>query len=222
MIPVIAGVALLVLAAVPAGAAPSAAVPRETDPSIGLLLLAIEARRDHLRVSEALRLSNPGAPRDLELTVGLPEAAAYLTFHRGVVDAVRTAEGFTTRLRLPGGLSEIVYSYAVPSGTSATLVRSFLLRVQRLEVVVRGRGAGLRVDRGRAAEPLVIGGETLSRWDVSALAARVPVTIVLDHLPASRPWIPLAGAGGLAVVLGSGLTARLLRRRRSREETSTV
>jgi len=222
MTPVIVGVAVLVLAAVSAGAAPSAAVPSEADPSIGLLLLAIEARRDHLRVSEALRLSNPGAPRDLELTVRLPEGAAYLTFHRGVDHPVRTAEGFTTRLRLPGGLSEIAYSYAVPSGTSTTLVRSFPLRVQRLEVVVRRRGAGLRVDRGRAVEPLVIGGETLSRWEASAVAARVPVTIVLDHLPASRPWIPLAGAGGLAAVLGAGLTVRLLRRRRSREETSTV
>jgi len=80
---------------------------------------------------------------------------------------------------------------------------------------------GFKVER-MAAEPLVIGEETLSRWEVSALAARVPVTIVLDHLPASRPWIPLAGAGGLAVVLGAGLTARLLRRARSREETSAV
>lgn len=204
----VAALVILVIAAVPVAAAPPAA-----DPSIGLLLVAIEARRDHLRVSEALRVSNPGAPRVLDLTIRLPEGAAYLTFHRGVDHPVRTADGFTAPLPVPGGLSEIAYSYAVPTGSTATLVRSFPLRVARLEIVVRGRGAELRVDRGAAVEPLAAGGETLSRWEVSALAARAPVTIILDHLPVSRPWRPVAGAGALALFLGSGLTVRIVRRR---------
>ena len=227
-----AALVVLVIAAVPAAAAPSAAAPLTAEPptgaspardlSIGLLLLAIEARRDHLRVSEALRISNPGGSRPLELTIPLPEDAQYLTFHRGLHRPVRTAAGFRARLWIPGGLSEIAYSYAVPSGSSATLVRSFPLPVARLEIVVRGRGAALRADPGRAADPLAVGGETLPRWEVSALAAGIPVTIALHHLPASQPWRPFAAAGGLALVLGSGLTVRVIRRRRNGEETSAV
>lgn len=210
---------VIALAPIAAAAAPSPPAPPGVD--IGLLLLAVDAKRDHLRVSEALRLSNTGPARTLELRVPLPEGAAYLAVHRGIERWLRTAAGFTAVLRVPAGISEVAYSYALPSGRTAVMVRSFPLRVQRLEVVARGRGVGLELDRGGPVDAVLLGAEALPRWEVRALPAGEPVTILLDRLPVSHPWLPAAGASGLAVVLGTALIRHLRRGPPPGEETSS-
>lgn len=199
---------VIALAPIAAAAAPPSAPPGV---DIGLLLLAVDAKRDHLRVSEALRLSNAGPARTLELRFPLPEGAAYLTVHRGVERSVRTAAGFTAVLHVPRGIAEVAYSYALPSGRTAAVARAFPLRVLRLEVVARGRGAEVRLDRGRSVDPVPLGGEALPRWEVRMLPAGEPVTIRLDRLPVSRPWLPASGAVVLAAALGTGLIRHLRR-----------
>ncbi len=180
--------------------------------SIGLLLVAVDAQRDHLRVSEALRLSNPGPAAVLDLAVALPAGSQYVTFHRGLVRPVESPTGFRDRLMAPHGLLEIAYSYALPAEARTQVGRAFPLPVQRMEIVVRGGGVRLWADHGQALPPLTVGGETLPRWDAGRLRAEETITFVLDHLPVSRPWLPPAAAGALAAVLATGLGLRLTRR----------
>jgi len=208
--PLLAGVIIVtVMLSAPA----AAAGPPQRRPSIGLLLIAVDAGVDHLRISEAWRVGNPGPPQEVVLRGVLPAGAAYLTFHRGVERFTRTEEGFSARVRLGTGLSEIAYSYALPAGASAVVARKFPLDVGRLEVVVRGGRARLRLDRGNAIDPIQLDGETLPRWGVRALPAQQTLTLFLDRLPASRPWLPRAAAAAFAAILSAGLTARILRPR---------
>lgn len=205
--------ALLVMLIILPGAAAAAASPGEV--SVGLLLVAVEARRDHVRISEALRISNAGPPVPLDLRVALPGGAQYLTLHRGLDEAVRTPEGFTVRLHLERGLTEIAYSYALATTTRTSFARAYPLPVRRMEIVARGSpgGAGLRLlaTRGQAGPPLLVAGERLLRWEVPALPAGAAVTVTLDGLPVSRLWLPAAGASALAAVLAAGLILRLRR-----------
>ncbi|MDQ7843324.1 MAG: hypothetical protein QN141_06465 [Armatimonadota bacterium] len=201
--------ALIIATAVLASGA--AAAPARDGPAIGLLLIAVDAGVDHLRISEAWRVGNPGPPREMVLRGVLPPGAQYLTFHRGVKTFVRTAEGFAAPVRLGSGLSEIAYSYLLPAGATAVVPRRFPLDVRRLEVVARGGRTRLRLDRGHPADPIRLDGQTLPRWEVRDLAADQTLTLLLDHLPASRPWLPGRAAAVLAVALGAGLTARIRR-----------
>lgn|GEM_PF-1660690 len=214
--PLLVGAVVVVVALSAAGAV---AAPPDR-PSIGLLLLAIDARVDHLRVSEALRISNPGRPRSIELRGGLPPGAEYLTFHRGVESYTRTEGGFAARVHLGTGLSEIAYSYALPTRRAAAIARRFPLDVQRLEVVARGGGTRLRLNRGRAIDPIRLDGESVPRWEVRGLPAGETLTLFLDHLPSSRPWLAPAAAALLAVMLSTGLIGRIRRPREHGEETT--
>lgn len=182
-----------------------------SQPSIGLLLIAVDAQRDHLRVSEALRIANPGSPTVLDLRLSLPEGAQFVTFHRGLVHPMQTAAGFADRLPLRTGITDVVYSYALPSRRRTQIDRDFPLAVQRMEVVVRGRGVRLAVTRGRGLSPLVVGEESLPRWEVAKVTAGDPITITLDALPVSNPWWPYIGAGALGVVLSALFLAALRR-----------
>ncbi len=113
---------------------------------------------------------------------------------------------------IPTGITEVVYSYAVPAQRRTVLVRSFPLPVRRLEVVVRGRGIRLTGMRGQALAPLDIAGESVARWEVTDLPAAERVAFVLDGVPTSQPWRPAALAGALAVVLCAGLLMAMRRR----------
>ncbi len=208
--PLLLAILAILLVAV-AGA--SAAPPPASQVSVGLLLLAIDARRDHLRISEALRISNTGLPKPLTLNVALPASAQYVTFHRGLRRPVETAEGFVDHPLIPTGITEVAYSYAIPSQRRTVVARSFPLRVQRLEIVVRGRGVRLLGMRGQALPPLDVGGESVARWEVTGVGADEPVILVLDDLPTSHPWRPVAASGALAAALCSGLLITVRRRR---------
>jgi hypothetical protein len=186
------------------------AAPR-ADVAIGLLLIAVDAQRDHLRISEALRISNPGGETVVDLRITLPPASQYVTFHRGLVRPSETDDGFRDRIRLHPGLTELAYSYAVPSNRRATLIRSFPLPVQRMEIVARGRGISLRAGRGQPLAPLAVAGEHLPRWEVRTVRAGEGVTVVLAGLPVSRPWLPYVSAAILAAALVCGLVMRLVR-----------
>lgn len=187
--------------------AQTAAKAAVTQPSVGLLLIAVDAQRDYLRISEALRMVNGGPPREMDLLFPLPAGAVYLTAHRGVRTPALEAGGFRARLTIPRGVSEIAYSYALPAASTRMLERTFPLPVQRLEMIVRGRGVMLAASRGGAVEPLQVGGESLSRWEVRAVAAGEPIAFSLRGLPISRRWFPPAAAGALAAVLLGGLAA---------------
>ena len=197
---------LLVPLFLAATALPPAAVEGSAA-SIGLLLIAVDVQRDHLRVSEAMRLVNAVPPRELDLTITLPPGAVYLTSHRGLHRPVAVPGGFRDRLTLGRGVSEVIYSYALPAGRQQTITRTFPLRVERMEIVVRGRGVGLTASRGQAVEALDVGGDRLPRWEVRGLHAGESLTFIMRGLPVSRPWFPLAAAGIFAVVLAGGLTA---------------
>jgi hypothetical protein len=196
--------AVALLTALPA----AAGTPSE---EIGLLLIAIDAQRDHLRVSEALRLSNTAAARTVTLRLPLPEDAAYLTVHRGAARTVRTPAGFTADVRLPTGLSELAYSYALPAGRAAVISRSYPLRVRRLEIVARGGAVRLAADRGGPGQPVSVDGERLPRWEARDLPAFGAITIRLDGLPVSNPARPRWAAALLAAALGADLLRRLRR-----------
>lgn len=204
---------LVALTILPATATAAPAVfPDEV--SVGLLLIAVEVRRDHLRISEALRISNAGPPARFDLRVPLPEGAEYLSLHRGLDEAVRTPDGFTVRLRVERGLTEIAYSYALATTTRTSFARAYPLPVRRMEIVARGGGrSGIRLlaTRGRLLPPLAVAGEQLPRWEVPPLPAGAAVTVTLDGLPSSRPWLPAAGALGLAAVLAARLILYLKR-----------
>jgi len=178
-----------------------------TLPSISLLLIAVDVQQDYLRVSEALRIVNDGPQREVDLTFTLPAGAVYLTVHRGFRMPVVEAGGFRARLSIPRGVSEVAYSYALPSGSTRTLERTFPLRVHRLEMVTRGRGVALTASRGRLMEPLQIGAEHLSRWELRALPAGEHVVFSLRGLPASRRWFAGAAAAAFAALLAGGLAA---------------
>lgn len=186
------------------------AAPR-TDVVIGLLLIAVDAQRDHLRISEALRISNPGGETVVDLRITLPPASQYVTFHRGLVRPSETDDGFRDRIRLRPGLTEVAYSYALPSNRRATFIRSFPLPVRRMEIVARGRGISLRAGRGQPLAPLAVAGEHLPRWEVRTVRAGEGVTVVLAGLPVSRPWLPYAAAAVLAGALAVSLCIRLTR-----------
>jgi hypothetical protein len=177
---------LVVLAALLLAAQGNAAAA-EDPPSIGLLLIAVDVQRDHLRVSEAMRVANDGPLRAIDLTFTLPAGAVYVTEHRGLRVQAFEPGRFRARLTIPRGISEIAYSYALPSGSTQILARTFPLRVQRLEMVIRGRGVRLTASRGGAMAPLDIGGEHLPRWEVLGLRAGDPAG------PARQP--PVAAAG---------------------------
>lgn len=199
-----------------ASAAPPTPTPSEAaEMSVGLLLVAVDVRRDFLRVSEALRISNPGLPVRADLRFTLPQGAQYLTLHRGLDEAVRTVDGFAVRPVAGRGLTEIVYSYALPTATRTSFIRAYPLPVQRMEVVVRGspraRPIRLRATRGRSISPLLVAGESMSRWAVPRLPAGTAVTVTLEGLPVSVPWLPAAGALLLAAGLGTALVLHLRR-----------
>lgn len=191
----------------PAAAQGSASSSQVT---IGLLLLAIDVQRDHIRVSEALRISNAGPPIEADVVFALPPAAQYVTFHRGLVAPKETPAGIADRLRIPTGLTEVAYSYALPTGARAILSRTFPFPVQRLEIAMRGRGR-LAAMQGQALPPLSLGNQEVQLWEVRGLPPGERVTLVLDGLPVSRPWMPAAIALGLAVALAAGLAAAIRR-----------
>ncbi|MGH2348820.1 MAG: hypothetical protein ACRDFT_05055 [bacterium] len=201
---------LLVCTAVLAvrGGVSSAPAPLE----LGLILLAIDAQRDHLRISEGLRVSNPGPPVTREVSLTLPPAAVYVTFHRGLPAARVTDAGVTDSIRFPTGVTEIAYSYALPAGRDAVLTRVFPFRAHRIEVVVRGAGVALTVRDGTALPLLQLGSERLARWELRDVPAGVPVIIGLRGLPVTRNWIPVAVAGALALVLAAGIAVAVRRR----------
>jgi hypothetical protein len=199
---------LVVLAALLV-AAQGVAAAAEGSPSIGLLLIAVDVQRDYLRVSEALRVVNGGPPRKLDLVVTLPAGAVYFTVHRGLWAPSLEESRFRGRLTIPRGISEFAYSYALPARSTEVLIRTFPLRVRRLEMVIRGRGAGLTASRGRTVEPLELGGEHLPRWEVRELDAGEPVRFFLTGLPVTRRWLPPAAAGAFALLLSGGFLAAL-------------
>jgi len=190
-----------------ASAAPARAEGGGADASIGLLLIAVDAQRDHLRVSEAMRLVNPGPRRVLDLTITLPPGATFLTIHRGLHQPAALPDGFRERVVLPRGISEVVFSYALPAGRVRAVTRAYPLSVQRLEIVARGRGVGLIASRGEMADALTVGGERLPRWEIRGLRAGEPFTFTMRGLPVSLPWLPPAAAGIFAALLAGGLGA---------------
>lgn len=183
-----------------------------TDPSIGLLLIAVDAQRDHLRVSEAMRVVNSGPARELELTITLPPGATYLTFHRGLRRPAAVPGGFRDRLVLGRGVSEVIYSYALPAGREQAVTRAFPLRVERMEVVARGPDLRLTASRGQMVDALIVGGEQLPRWEARGLGAGEPFTFAVRGVPVSRPWLPAAAAGLFALLLAGGLLAAAMAR----------
>lgn len=191
--------------------ASASAAPQTDQIRIGLLLLAIDVHRDHLKISEAVRISNPGPPVALDVQFILPPAAQYVTFHRGLVQPKETARGFSDHLSFRTGLTEVAYSYALPTARRIMIARSFPFRLERMEVVVRGRGVAFAVMAGQPQSPLVISGEQLQRWEVRSVPAGGRIVIALDNLPTTVTWIAPAVALGLALVLGIGLAVAVLR-----------
>ena len=181
---------------------------------IGLLLVAIDVRPDHLRISEGLRISNPGPPQTREIIVTLPRGATYVTFHRGLNSARGTPDGFVAPQRFPTGVTEIAYSYALAVGRETVLSRTFPLPARRVEIVVRGSGVQATVRDGVVVPPAEVGGERLQRWEVRDLPAAAPLVMSLRGLPTRRTWIPIAAAVGLAAVLSAVLLASLRQARR--------
>jgi hypothetical protein len=191
---------------------PSPVVAQPGEPFIGLLLIAVDAQRDHLRVSEALRLVNPAFPRAVELEIALPPGAVYFTPHRGIEGLRPTSAGFSGRAVLGRGVHEVIYSYALPAKGEQRFERSFPLHAARLEIVVRGSRVHLAASRGTALPPIGVGGARLPRWEARDLGRGVPIVVDLRGLPVSRPWVPRSAAAVLAVVLAGGLTAAATRR----------
>jgi hypothetical protein len=206
---------VVLLAALPAG--PVRAQTGEPEASIGLLLIAVDVQRDHLRISEALRVVNTSSHPEVDLVITLPPGAAYPTYHRGLRAPVTIPGGFRDRLPPARGVQEVIYSYALPAGRAETIARTFPLRVRRLEIVVRGRGVELGASRGRALEALIVGRDSLPRWEIRDVAAGDAIAFTLRGLPASRPWLPAAGAGSFAVLLAAGLVAAVRDRSRPPE-----
>ncbi|HEV8353418.1 MAG TPA: hypothetical protein VGR24_04390 [bacterium] len=187
----------------PAGAAGS--------PEIGLLLLAIDVQRDHLRISEGMRISNPGPPVTREVRIALPPGAVYATFHRGLPSPREIAGGVVDSVRFQTGITEVAYSYALPAARELALTRVFPFRARRIEVVVRGPGVAVAVRGGRALPALRLGDQELRRWELRDVPAGSPVAVTLRGLPVARTWIPLAVAGALAAILAAGLILALRR-----------
>jgi hypothetical protein len=217
---------LLLLPALLGVSRPQPAAAMQGDPSIGLLLIAVDAQRDHLRVSEALRVVNPGPPRVEDLMISLPPGAVALTFHRGMDGLQPVPGGFAGRITLASGVREVIYSYALPAGREQRLVRAFPLPVRRVEVVVRGTNVRVAASRGRALQPLDVGGARLPRWEARDLGPGEPLDVDLRGLPVSRPWVPWAAAAVFAALLAGGLAAGTMGRvssmRREVEESSSV
>lgn len=172
---------------------------------VGLLLIAIDAQPDHVRVSEALRVTNAGDPRRLSVEIALPSRAQYVTFHRGIAAPVQTQHGFAGTIQLGHGITEVAYSYAVPTGSRDAIVRVLPFDVDRLEVV--GRGAQIRLVDPAAREltPVIVGGDVLPRWEVRGVRAGRPILVEMAGLPVTSRWWPIGAAGGLAVILALGL-----------------
>ncbi len=204
--------ALAVLCAATAGAAAVQSPSLQDRLQIGLLLIAIDPRPDHLRISEAMRVGNPGPPVTRDVHFALPPAAAYVTIHRGLRAPRDMPDGFAGTLVFRTGVTEIVYSYALPSSEAMVLSRMFPFRIQRLEVVVGVPGVRVDVQGGTPLPPLRLGDQLLARWEARDVAAGTPVVIALQALPVSRAWIPAATAAAVAVVLAAGLAAGLRRR----------
>lgn len=198
---------------------PAAGLPGTLE--IGLLLVAIDVRPDHLRISEGLRISNPGPPQTREIIVTLPRDATSVTFHRGLNSARGTPDGFSAPQRFPTGVTEIAYSYALAVGREAVLSRTFPLPARRVEIVIRGSGVQATVRDGVVVPPAEVGGERLQRWEVRDLPAAAPLVMSLRGLPTRRTWIPIAAAVGLAAVLSAGLLASLRRRESSGSAVSS-
>jgi len=154
-----------------------------------------------------MRLVNPGPRRVLDLAITLPPGAMYLTIHRGLQQPAAVPGGFRERVELPRGISEVVFSYALPAGRERAVTRVYPLRVERLEIVARGRGVGLDASRGQMAGELTVGGERLPRWEIRGLSAGQPFMFTVRGLPVSRPWLPPAAAGIFAALLAGGLGA---------------
>ncbi len=172
---------------------------------VGLLLMAIDARPDHVRISEALRVTNAGDPRRVSVEISLPPRAQYVTFHRGVVSPVQTEHGFGGTIPLRRGITEVAYSYAIPTGSREAIVRVLPFDVERMEVVGRGAQVRLADLAGRELTPVIVGGEVLSRWEIRGVRAGQPVVVELAGLPVTSRWWPPGAAGGLAVILALGL-----------------
>jgi len=187
------------------------ATPPPGSLEIGLLLLAIDVQRDHVRVSEGMRVSNPGPPVTREVRVALPPGAVYATFHRGLRSPGEMAGGFADVVRFQTGITELAYSYALPAARELNLTRVFPFRARRIEVIVRGPGVALAVRGGTALPPLRLGDQELLRWELRDVPAGSPVTMMLRGLPVTRSWIPAAVAGALAAVLAAGLILWLRR-----------
>jgi hypothetical protein len=179
---------------------------------IGLLLVAIDAAGDYLSISEAMRVSNTGPAVRRDVQFVLPPSAAYVTFHRGIRAPRDTSAGFADAIEFPTGVTEIAYSYALPATGAAAIVRVFPLRVQRLEIIVRGPGVRAVVQHGRMLPPLRAGDQLVARWEVRDVPSGIPVVVELYGLRVARPWIPAAAAAGLAAVLVAGLAIAARRR----------
>lgn len=172
---------------------------------IGLLLLAIDAGRDHVRISEAFRVTSPRDLTQLQTRIILPPQAQYVTIHRGFVSSAQTDDGFTGLIPLRGAITEVAYSYALPTGSSEVIARVFPFDVDRMEVVGRGRLFRIAVMRGRELSPVVVGSETLPRWEIRGVPAGQRVVIGLTGLPVTSRWWPSAAAAGLGGILVLGL-----------------
>lgn len=203
---------LLLLPALLGICAPPPADAGQGEPSIGLLLIAVDAQRDHLRVSEALRLVNSGPPRPVDLKITLPPGAVYLTAHRGIDGLQPIPGGFSGRVVLGRGVHEVIYSYALPATRDHRLERAFPLHAARVEIVVGGPRVQFTASRGTALPPLTVGGESLLRWEARDLSPGVPIAVDLRGLPVSRPWVPRTAAAAFAAMLAGGLTAAATRR----------
>jgi hypothetical protein len=172
---------------------------------ISLLLLAIDAGRDHVRISEAFRVTSTRDLTQVRTRIILPPQAQYVTVHRGFVSSTQTGDGFTGLIRLRGPITEVAYSYALPTGSREVIARVFPFDVDRMEVVGRGRHVRLAVMRGRELSPVVVGNETLPRWEIRGVPAGERVVIGLTGLPVTSRWWPSAAAAGLAGILMVGL-----------------
>lgn len=172
---------------------------------IGVLLLAIDVQPDHLRISEGFRIGNPGPRQVRALTIRLPAGAAHLVVHKGLESVRSTSEGFSARMTVPTGVTEVAYSYALAVQRDAVLSRTFPLSARRIEVIVRGEDVRVAVREGSTLPPADLAGGPLRRWEVRDLAAGSPLVVGLSDLPTRRSRVPLAATLGLAGVLAAAL-----------------
>lgn len=171
---------------------------------IALLGMAVDVQPGYVRVSEVVHLQNATSQTFLgPVTLPLPRAARFVTFHQGLHAPRVEGAAILDRLIVRPGAHQVAYGYSVAGAGEVRLDRRLILPVERLELFTTAP-AEVRSPRLQPSPTVTSEGKTYTR----ATARAVPVgdlAMAVVGVPAPRHWQAPAAAAVLAVLLAIGL-----------------